>query len=396
MSPAANPLGPIGRLGRLAATHRRAVFLTWAVIAVGLGVLAPRVETALSGAGWQANGSESVKVREQIERDFGGVGAYALQVVVHSESLAAGDPAFERTVSRVERHPRRRPGGARRDRPAARASRSPPTATPRSSSAPPPRARTRWSPPPTTSSPKSPPLPAPGTEVNLTGASGMWSDFNDANRDAMLKSELISWPVTMAILVLAFGSLVAAGLPLMLTIVGLIASAGVLYLGTQALADLDLGDELRADVRARAGHRLRAVRRRALPRRPLRPAPRPGRRGRRDDGHRRQGGPLLRPDRAGLAVGGDAGAEPRLPLESRWASSSRSLFVLAATLTLLPAVLAKLGPRIDRLALPWVHSGEHRSARFARWGERLWRRPVPLRRPAPWSSWSCWRCRCLA
>jgi RND superfamily putative drug exporter len=51
------------------------------------------------------------------------------------------------------------------------------------------------------------------------------------------------------------------------------------------------------------------------------------------------------------------------------------LFVLAATLTLLPAVLAKLGPRIDRLALPWARVGDHRSPRFARWGERLWRRP---------------------
>ena len=50
-------------------------------------------------------------------------------------------------------------------------------------------------------------------------------------------------------------------------------------------------------------------------------------------------------------------------------------FVLAATLTLLPVVLAKLGARVDSLALPWVHSGEHRSPRFARWGERLWRRP---------------------
>src|SRR6185369_14479408 len=54
-----------------------------------------------------------------------------------------------------------------------------------------------------------------------------------ANRDAMLKSELISWPVTMAILVLAFGSLVAAGLPLMLTVAALISSAGLLYLGTE-------------------------------------------------------------------------------------------------------------------------------------------------------------------
>ncbi len=53
------------------------------------------------------------------------------------------------------------------------------------------------------------------------------------------------------------------------------------------------------------------------------------------------------------------------------------VFVLAATLTLLPAVLARLGPRVDRLALPWAHSGEHRSPRFAAWAERLWRRPVP-------------------
>ena len=56
------------------------------------------------------------------------------------------------------------------------------------------------------------------------------------------------------------------------------------------------------------------------------------------------------------------------------------IFVLAATLTLLPAVLAKLGPRVDKLALPWAHSGEHRSARFAAWGERLWQRPLRLRR----------------
>ena len=33
----------------------------------------------------------------------------------------------------------------------------------------------------------------------------------------MMRSEMLSWPVTLAILVVAFGSLVAAGLPLMLT-----------------------------------------------------------------------------------------------------------------------------------------------------------------------------------
>ena len=71
--------------------------------------------------------------------------------------------------------------------------------------------------------------------MDLTGAPGMWSDFNAANKSAMLKSEVVSWPVTLAILVLAFGSLVAAGLPLMLTILGLVAAAGSLYLGTELL-----------------------------------------------------------------------------------------------------------------------------------------------------------------
>ena len=46
----------------------------------------------------------------------------------------------------------------------------------------------------------------------------------------MLKSEMVSWPVTLAILVLAFGALVAAGLPLILTLAGLVASAGSLVL----------------------------------------------------------------------------------------------------------------------------------------------------------------------
>ena len=42
-------LGPIGRLGRWSATHVRLVVVAWAIVVIALGVLAPRVETALSG-----------------------------------------------------------------------------------------------------------------------------------------------------------------------------------------------------------------------------------------------------------------------------------------------------------------------------------------------------------
>ena len=52
------------------------------------------------------------------------------------------------------------------------------------------------------------------------------------------------------------------------------------------------------------------------------------------------------------------------------------VFVLAATLTLLPLVLSKLDHKINKLSLPWVKTGEHRSPKFAAWGERLWKNPV--------------------
>ena len=91
-------LGPIGRLGRFAARHRAWVFGAWAVLALTLGALAPRVEHALSGAGWQANGSESVQAREAIDRGFAGNGAYAIQVAIHSERFDVSDPAFARAI----------------------------------------------------------------------------------------------------------------------------------------------------------------------------------------------------------------------------------------------------------------------------------------------------------
>ena len=96
--------GPIGRLGRWTATHFRFVAIAWAVIAVGLGIFAPKVEHALSGAGWEATGSESLQVRETVDREFGGLSSSALLVVVHSEDKTVADPEF-RAASGASRLP---------------------------------------------------------------------------------------------------------------------------------------------------------------------------------------------------------------------------------------------------------------------------------------------------
>jgi putative drug exporter of the RND superfamily len=366
--------GPIGRLGRFAAEHGRWMFAGWAVIAVGLGLLAPRVETALSGAGWQANGSESAKAREGIDRNFAGGGAYAIQVAVHSDRYGVRSVPFRATLARAERILAADSAvtAVAAPRFGESISRDGHTAVIRAGAARDPNGMVAAA---DGLKADLAAAAAPHVEASLTGPAGMWSDFNEANREAMLRSELLSWPVTLAILVLAFGSLVAAGLPLMLTIVGLIASAGVLYLGTlispisiwamnfALMFALALGIDYALFVVMRFRNAL--------------------------FGQARSPVDAIAEtmDTAGKAVL-FSGLTVLISLSAVMLVPSPAfrsvslgimiavVFVIAATLTLLPAVLAKLGPRVDRLALPWAHSGEHRSAAFARWAELLWRRPL--------------------
>ena len=53
-----------------------------AAVVLCLGALAPFADRALSGAGWEAPGSESGEARRAIESHFPGQGTYALSVVV--------------------------------------------------------------------------------------------------------------------------------------------------------------------------------------------------------------------------------------------------------------------------------------------------------------------------
>ena len=363
-------VGPIGRLGQWTADHVRLVVVAWAVLAVGLGAFAPRAEHALSGAGWEANGSESVAVREAIDADFGGQGGYALLVV----ASGAGDlePTIAEAVAILEEDERvssvAPPQVSEDGRTVALSAGAGASPTEMVRAADDLKGRLAD-------------LSTDEVTVSVTGAPGMWSDFNEANKSAMLKSEVISWPVTFAILLLAFGSLVAAGLPLLLTILGLTASAGSLFLLAQlfdisiwsmnfalmfALA-LGIDYALFIVARFRGAHfGSRLTTREAV---------------------------AVTMDTAGKAVF-FSGVTVLISLSAVMlvpspAFRSMSLgimlsvvFVLLATLTLLPAILAWLGDRVDRLALPWVHAGEHRSPRFERWGELLWRRPALFGVPA--------------
>ena len=78
------------------------VLVGWLVVAIGLGFFAPRVETALSGAGWETTGSQSVQARQLINRDFRGLSSYGLMTVVYSPTQTVADPAFKAAIAKVE------------------------------------------------------------------------------------------------------------------------------------------------------------------------------------------------------------------------------------------------------------------------------------------------------
>ena len=68
-----------------------------------LGFFAPRVETALSGAGWETTGSQSVQARQLIDKNFKGLSSYGLMTVLYSPTKTVSNPSFEAAITNVER-----------------------------------------------------------------------------------------------------------------------------------------------------------------------------------------------------------------------------------------------------------------------------------------------------
>ncbi|MEU1450134.1 MMPL family transporter [Streptomyces mirabilis] len=375
-----SPPGPLGRLGDWTASHFRTVLAGWVIVVAVLGVFAPQVTTALSGAGWQSNGSESVAVRELAQQHFGGTGSTAIQVVVHADRPVT-DPAVQTVLAKATEllTADDRISEVVQPRAGATISQDGRTAVLLGGAKANPDDMVR------TSDDLKEPLRALSTDgitVRATGASVLWSDFNTANLDAMIHAEILSWPVTLVVLVIAFGSLVAAGLPLLLTMAGLAASVGSLVLISHvtpisiwamdfalmfALA-LGIDYALFLVIRFRG-----ALARHGDPRRAV------------EETMDTAGKAVLL---SGLTVLVSLSAVMLVPAPAvRTMAVGIMLsvvFVLAATLTLLPAVLGKLGPRVNKLALPRTRTRTDQvlSPRFGAWGEQLWRHPLRYGVPA--------------
>ena len=224
--------GLLASLARRMAHRRRVVMLVWLFVAVAAAPLAITLTGALSGAGWDAQGSTAQTVRTELRRDFVRLGAEAAIVVYHQPNGAAmSDPGLGTLVTALGSAP----GAAR-------------VVDPRTM---PPQAGLASRDGHTVLIPvalvgtKDADLPksagqlgvfvghqtlTKGVTANVTGEWSVWSDFNKENEEALHKAELLSGLPSVLLLFVAFGGAIAAGIPLLLAVAGIAVGFAALHL----------------------------------------------------------------------------------------------------------------------------------------------------------------------
>ncbi len=227
-----DPKALFSRLAAFSARRRRSVITVWLLLAFAAAPLALTLTGALSGAGWEAQGSTAQRVRDEIRRDFPQLGAEDPVVVYHQAAPIATNPApLQQLVAQLAHAPRAN-GVAN------------PLTLPASAGLISPDGHTALIPVAQVVH-KDADRPAaagelgsyvhkltlvPGARAEVTGEWPVWSDFNKINAEALHKAELVSGLPTMILLFVAFGMLIAAGLPLVLALAGIAVGFALLHI----------------------------------------------------------------------------------------------------------------------------------------------------------------------
>ena len=215
------------RLGRWCARHRRPVVVAWLAI-VGLSVpLALQAPGALRAGGFISPDLESARAKAVLETEIG-VAQAAVVVVFHSDTARAGEPAFEAAAA-----------AAVADVPDAAYVRTV-LSHALSSRQVSPDGHTAYDLVllnlPADDSPRA--LPglraalhdAPGLEVGVSGGPAFYGDVQAVSEADLRRSELISLPLAAIALLVVFGSVVAAAVPLIVGGAAVIVALAAVFL----------------------------------------------------------------------------------------------------------------------------------------------------------------------
>ncbi len=365
------------RLGRFVVRRAWWIVAAWAIVLVVAVPLAPRVSGQLSAGGFILDDLESARAKALLGTELGAPPS-ALVIVLSSETLTAGTPAFEAAAADATRDIASAPHVARvvshlfapRQVSADRHTAydvvfldllpdDSPDALPIL------RERLRSE---------------PGLTVELAGGPAFYGDVQTVSEADLRRSELISLPLAALTLLLVFGSVVAAGIPLVvggaavvvalaaIFVVASLTPMSIFVLNLATLLGLGLGVDYSLLMTSRFREELAA----------------------RPDHPER----VAEAVRATVATAGRAvffsGLTVLLGLLGlvlfefmilRSVGIAGAIVVglaVASALTLLPAILAIVGTRIDRLAIRRVAPKPDADGPWARLARRVMRHPVAV------------------
>jgi len=218
------------RLGAFTVRRRWWVLAAWLVLFLAALPLLAKLTSRLSQGGFEIPGSQSDQVREAIENEFRGQFNLTDLLVMNSDTLTADDPEFRAAFERIRDSLLKGPGVA--------AVSDPYQARERAIS---PDGGTMWA--VVGLSDDQDQALQHADELNdlvaqasrgfpgqalLSGAPAFYAAFSETTTHDLERAERIALPISLLILVLAFGSLVAAGMPLALALLSLAVSFGII------------------------------------------------------------------------------------------------------------------------------------------------------------------------
>ncbi|MEX2010861.1 MAG: MMPL family transporter [Chloroflexota bacterium] len=215
------------RLGRFVVRRRRAVIGAWAILLLAAVPFAPRVGDALRAGGFSLDDLESSRARKVLQTELDAP-LSAVVVVIHSERWRAGSPEFEAATAEVVRDV---PGTPHVTGLVSH------LVAPDQVSA---DRRTVYDVilldlPPDDSPAALPGLEGnlrrvDGLEVGLAGGPAFYGDVQAVSEADLQRSEIISLPLAALALLFVFGSVVAAAVPLAVGGAAVFVALGIIYL----------------------------------------------------------------------------------------------------------------------------------------------------------------------
>jgi uncharacterized membrane protein YdfJ with MMPL/SSD domain len=350
----------LGQLARLVSRRRRAVFVVWVALLAAGGWFSLHQGDHLSGGGWEVPGSPSLQVANDLQQDWPSAIPPAFTVFI------TGSGAHERAAA-VRQLAAKEPG-IEPGRPFTRGGAVfvPLAYLGKSSNAIDEATRLRHTLVQTT----------PTTETRVIGEPAIWSNFQSVSKKELAQGESIGFPLILLILLAGFGTLVAAAAPLALGFAAVFLSGAVIYALSRSfeisiyvtnMASM-IGIGVAVDYSLFIVSRFR---------RELHEGATP------DEALDR----AMRSSGTAVVFSGAAVAVSLAALFAIDVNALRSMAVgaivvvcisMLASITLLPALLAAVGTRVDRLRipLPWRTTEEGSDAFWTGWARRVMRHPV--------------------